>query len=74
MFEKPSKKNHFKIDNYENNPKYKTPKFIFSKARKENIYNMLDIISQTRLFLLLYIIIKRSGTRISNLSHFLVWE
>ena len=65
-------KNHSKIDHSINNQKSKTPKSVFSKAWKEKRDNMIDIIFQTRLFLLLNIIIKRVGTRVSNLSHFLV--
>ena len=63
-------KNHSRIDHSINNQNSKTPKSVFSKAWKENRDNMMDIISQTRLFLILNIIIKRVGTRVSNLSHF----
>ena len=58
---------HSKIDNYINNQKYKTSKSNFSKAWKENIDNMLEIMIQTSLLLILNIIIKRVGTRCSNI-------
>ena len=45
----------------------------YSKAWKEKRDNMIDIIIQKSLVLLLHIIIKRVGTRVSNLSLFLVW-
>ena len=66
-------KNHSRIDHSINNQKSKTHKSVFSKAWKEKRDNTIDIIFQTRLFLILNMIIKRVGTRVSNLSHFLVY-
>ena len=54
--------NHYKIDNSINSQKSKTSKSNFSKAWKEKRDNMLDIMSQTSLFLLINIIIKRLDT------------
>ena len=53
--------NQSKIDNSVNNQKSNISKSNFSKARKENRDNMLEIMIQTSLFLLLNIIIKMSG-------------
>ena len=64
--------NHSKIDNTVNNQKSKMSKFNFSKAWKENRDNMLDIMSQIRLFLLLNITIKTVVISVSYLNHFLV--
>ena len=65
--------NHSKIDNSVNNQKSKFFKSNLSKAQKEKWDNMLDIMIQTDLLLLLNIIINKVGTRVSNLSHILVW-
>ena len=62
--------NHSKMDNSVNNQKSKISNSNFSRARKEKRDNMLEIMSQKILFLLLNIIIKTVGTRVSNLSHF----
>ena len=43
----------------------------FSEACKENRENMLELFIETSLLLLLNILIKRVGNRVSNLSHFL---
>ena len=60
--------NHSKIGNSVNNQKPKISKSNFSKAWREKGDNMLDIMIQTSILLLLHIIIKRVGTRESNLS------
>ena len=58
---------HFKIGNYVNNQKSKIPKSYLSKAWKEKIDNMLEIMSQTSLCLLLNIIIMTVGTLLYQL-------
>ena len=63
-------KNHSKIDNSVNNQKSKISKTGFSTAWKENRDNIIDIMIQTRLFLLLNIMIKMVCIRVSNLSLF----
>ena len=58
--------NHSKIDNYLHNQKSKISKSNFSKDWKEKRDNMLEIMSQTRLLLLLNIITKTVGTRVKG--------
>ena len=65
-------KTHSKIDNSVKNQKFKTYMSNLSKDLKETRCTMLDIIIQTRLLPLLNVIIKIVGTRVSNLSRFLV--